>query len=46
MKEAQRGKHYGCDEEVKTAEFYKAWMHAFICRWKNAIKRGADYVER
>lgn len=56
MQEALRGKHYDCDEEVKTivrnwphqqsAEFYLAGMCALICKWKNAIKRGADYVER
>ena len=57
MKEKLRGKHYADDdEEVKTAarnwlfsqpsEFYKAGIRALIQRWKTAVEKDGDYVEK
>ena len=56
MKEELKGKHYANDEEVKTAarnwlrsqpsEFYKAEIHALIQRWKTAVEKDDDYVEK
>ena len=56
MKEALRGQHYRCDEEVKTAvknwlkdqpaEFYEAGIRGLAKRWTVAIERDGDYVEK
>ena len=56
IKEELRGKHYADDEEVKKAarnwlcsqphEFYKAGIHALIQRWKTAVEKDGEYVEK
>ena len=56
MKVGLRGKHYSCDEKMKSVlnkwlkepstEFYRTVIHALILRWNIAIKRNGYYVEK